>query len=95
MRLDQEKAVFLKEEISKLGFNSKGYLFGSRTDDSKRGGDIDILILSSDLLSKKELWMVKERFWARFGEQKLDLVNFTFDSQDPFKKISMAEALPL
>ena len=51
------------------------YLFGSRTDDSKRGGDIDLFIETSDT---SDLFMKKIRFLAKLkraiGDQKIDVV---------------------
>lgn len=51
-------------------------LFGSRTDDHKRGGDIDLLIDSShknDLtLENKIRFLVKLK--SKIGEQKIDVL---------------------
>ena len=46
MRLDDEEKGALREAVS--GIKGEAYLFGSRVDDSRRGGDIDHLILSED-----------------------------------------------
>ncbi len=48
MRLTQEEIdtiVRIAREI--YGWEVKVFLFGSRTDDSKRGGDIDLLVRST------------------------------------------------
>lgn len=49
------------------------YLFGSRVDDDKRGGDIDLLVVSSHL-TKRDLRQLRIDFCRRFGDQKLDVV---------------------
>lgn len=95
MRLDPEKAQFLKKEIQAILPKAQVYLFGSRVDDEKRGGDIDILIVGKRKLDWREKGDVKNAFWQRFGEQKLDLVTFTLEEQAPFKKIALFDAIPL
>ena len=51
------------------------YLFGSRTDDSMKGGDIDIYIQTSqkDNILKSKIIFLRE-FEKKFGEQKVDLL---------------------
>ena len=52
-------------------------LFGSRLDDSKRGGDIDLLI-TTQLSDPAQIARAHSRFlaqvYARLGEQKLDVL---------------------
>ena len=43
MRLPEPKAKFLKDGLLEIQPESEVYLFGSRVDESARGGDIDIL----------------------------------------------------
>jgi predicted nucleotidyltransferase len=51
------------------------YLFGSRVDDSKKGGDIDLYLVIQD---HSNLFRKKLKFLARvkreLGEQKIDIV---------------------
>ena len=72
-RLTQNEILNLKNSISKFDKNAKIYLFGSRTDLEKRGGDIDILIISK-LISRKEKRKIRIEFFREFGEQKLDII---------------------
>jgi len=46
MRLDSKEKTALKKAIENI--NNEVYLFGSRVNDDKRGGDIDILIFSEE-----------------------------------------------
>ncbi len=77
MRLSEEYRKIIKETLLKhFGEGSKFYLFGSRVDDSKRGGDIDLYIetdldnkKSSEAKIKSYIEMIKE-----MGEQKIDFV---------------------
>ncbi|MCP5104136.1 MAG: nucleotidyltransferase domain-containing protein, partial [bacterium] len=73
----------------------KLYLFGSRVDDDKKGGDIDILILSGEPLKRKDKRSIKIAFYNKFGYQKLDLVHFIFDDPSPFKELALLEGVEL
>jgi predicted nucleotidyltransferase len=95
MRISQEMVNFFKNEVSSIDSNAKVYLFGSRTDDNKKGGDIDILILSDKKIDFDKIMKLRIKFYEKFGEQKLDIVNFTFDEKDPFKDLIMDEAILL
>ncbi len=53
-------------------------LFGSRLDDARRGGDIDLLVEPPTPLAPKELVERRNRFIARLyrqlGEQRIDVL---------------------
>ncbi|MEA2028309.1 MAG: nucleotidyltransferase domain-containing protein [Campylobacterota bacterium] len=56
MRLKQYELNSIKNIVKSFFSDAKIYIFGSQTDDAKRGGDIDIYIVSKEkenLLSKK------------------------------------------
>jgi len=95
MRISQEMINFFKSEASSIDNNAKFYLFGSRTDDNKKGGDIDILILSDKKIDFDKIMKLRIKFYEKFGEQKLDIVNFTFEEKNPFKDLIMEEAILL
>lgn len=73
MRLQDKQVEVLKNRLKIFSKNAKLYLFGSRVDDTKKGGDIDLLIIS-DTLTKKDLRLIRVDFFKHFGEQKLDIV---------------------
>lgn len=54
------------------------FLFGSRTDDGRRGGDIDLLIETPKPLSPAEQVERRTRFvariWRELDEQRIDVV---------------------
>lgn len=94
MRLSKEEVGCLKNKLKELEESARLYLFGSRVDDSKRGGDIDLLIVS-DKLTKKDLRALRVEFFKHFGEQKLDIVLDDGTMQDPFVQLIFKEAIEL
>jgi len=91
MRLSEEEIGVLKDALNRLDREAELYLFGSRLDDRTRGGDIDLLIRSLKL-GRKELRRIRLDFFARFGEQKLDLLLDDGHNDDPFIRLESREA---
>ncbi|PHS56358.1 MAG: hypothetical protein COB17_09505 [Sulfurimonas sp.] len=58
MRLLKKEVDLLKNKLQLLCNDAKLYLFGSRVDDTKKGGDIDLLIISKNL-TKKDLRLIR------------------------------------
>lgn len=57
------------------------YLFGSRIDDTKRGGDIDLLVCTPcGKQSVLDRILMKTRLKMRLGDQKIDIVGGDEDS---------------
>ncbi len=73
MRLTNKEIDTIKNSVLALDADARVYLFGSRIDDAKRGGDIDLLI-ESNILTKQDLRKIRWQFFGVFGEQKMDLV---------------------
>jgi predicted nucleotidyltransferase len=94
MRLREEEVYTLKECAKALASDARLYLFGSRTDDRARGGDIDLLIVSNDF-DRKKVRSLRLEFFKRFGEQKLDIVVDDGSFSNPFHRIIIEKALPL
>jgi uncharacterized protein len=80
MRLDDTEKKALKYALDE--FKGDVYLFGSRLDRKKRGGDIDLLLIPSiKVLPLKTTLTIQARFFSQ-SEQKLDVV--VYDGNDPF-----------
>lgn len=74
MRLDKVEQEALRYALE--GFEGQVYLFGSRLDDDKRGGDIDILLIPKKRQNSLKLALkVQTRFFARC-EERLDVIVF-------------------
>ena len=78
MRLSNRILNILQENIKKSFGDVGVYLFGSRTDDSKKGGDIDLAIDTN--LSRLEFRKQKSKLLALLikidFDYKIDVVNF-------------------
>lgn len=75
MRLTKEEIKLIKQAFFEIFGDGKIYLFGSRVDDTKRGGDIDLYVnpKNRDELRKKKIkFLVKLDEYI--GEQKIDVV---------------------
>lgn len=75
MRLKESKLNNIKDIFIKVFGEGELYLFGSRVDDSKKGGDIDLYIVpaSGDNLAIKKL-NFRVLLKKAIHEQKIDVV---------------------
>ena len=81
MRLSSGYQETIKKYFYEFFKNGEIYLFGSRVDDSKKGGDIDLYLVvreHTDLFEKKLKFL--SRVKRELGEQKIDIV-FNTDSR--------------
>lgn len=78
MRIESKVLQVIQEQFKPYRNEGDLYLFGSRLDDHKKGGDIDLLFLCTDGVSKELLLSKKLEILVqikkRIGERKIDLV---------------------
>ena len=76
MRLNTEQIkVLIRETHRNFGENAKIWLFGSRVNDTKKGGDIDLYIETdkeSGVIAAKLAMLMS--ISEIFGEQKIDIL---------------------
>ena len=94
MRLENIVLTKIKEAIYDSFGNVNIYLFGSRIDDMKKGGDIDLLVVSKEI-TKKDLRYLRIEFFKHFGEQKLDIILDDGEFKNPFTKHIIKKAVLL
>ncbi len=73
MRLSNKEVEAINQTFKKIFKEGSIYLFGSRIDDNKKGGDIDLYIVSDNATMEKKikfLSLLKENI----GDQKIDIV---------------------
>lgn len=85
MRLSEKQIKVLKDKLNSISSSAKLYLFGSRVDDTKKGGDIDLLVVSKEV-TKKDLRLLRIDFFDHFEEQKLDIILDDGEFKNPFTK---------
>lgn len=77
MRLDDKTREIIKSEVaSQLGAETTVRLFGSRVDDTQRGGDIDLLIEPGRSLMHRiqAECRLAARLYIRLGGRKVDVL---------------------
>ena len=93
MRLEPEQREAIVRTIRSYDPESAIYLFGSRLDDSARGGDIDLLVISRRI-TREQLIDVKLDLYDRLGEQKIDLL-VTDAPRTAFQRLARSEGVAL
>jgi predicted nucleotidyltransferase len=93
MRLTREEHLVISNTIRQADGEAMIYLFGSRVDDSARGGDIDLLVLSKkiDLMAKLDILAQLHR---HMGARKIDIAVYP-DATRPFPRMTIQTGVPL
>jgi len=77
MRISPDTQKIIKNHFKHL-FEGDIYLFGSRVDDTKKGGDIDLYITLGESLSAEDIFERKLKLLSllqtALGEQKIDII---------------------
>lgn len=95
MRITSSTRSIIKQCIRKFAPDSELFLFGSRSNDRAKGGDIDLLVLTENKLPLTIICKMRRFILNQIGEQKIDIVNFPKSSNHPFKAIAMEKAVRL
>ncbi|QCT94426.1 nucleotidyltransferase domain-containing protein [Caminibacter mediatlanticus TB-2] len=94
MRLALWEVREIKDAAKKVfGNDVKVYLFGSRVDDNKKGGDIDLYVVTKNNSYENEM-----KFWCelqqRLGEQKIDII-VSKDLSREIEQVALKEGIEL
>ena len=75
---EKDQKAIVKATHQNFGERVEVYLFGSRVDDSKKGGDIDLYIIPQQKSSAEQLYNKKIKLLVALeltiGDQKIDVV---------------------
>ena len=93
MRLSNFEIDVIKQSIYRHDPEALVYLFGSRTDDTKKGGDIDLLIISKKIKPTDKLDL-KAAIFEKLEEQKIDIV-VAKNNEKPFVRLALKQGVLL
>lgn len=93
MRLSSEDHSAISNAIQQADADAQIYLFGSRVNDAAKGGDIDLLVLSTriNLMAKLDILAQLHR---KLGERKIDIAVYP-DTTRAFPRMVMQEGVHL
>ncbi len=78
MRISEKEILIIKKIFNdEIKGTYDLRLFGSRTDDMKRGGDIDLLLVVDPIyleMSRIAKYKILDQLYQQLGEQKIDIV---------------------
>ena len=93
MRITEHEKNAIVDAVKNVDQNAKVWLFGSRTDDNKKGGDIDLGILSTKVDVMEEI-EIRQKMYDKIGEQKIDFV-VSKNGQEAFFKFAVTKGILL
>ncbi len=97
MRLKKEDIKSIKRITKEcFGVNAQIYLFGSRVDNKKRGGDIDLYIETKmkENIFEQKLKMIRMLHYI-LGEQKIDIIINNYTTDKFIFRVAKSEGVPL
>lgn len=95
MRLTPEERTTIQSVFRQYFPEAKVYLFGSRTDDKKKGGDIDLLVLAKDKPNLTVDAKIDAELQRKLGEQKIDILYEKEDHLTTFGQLAKLRSVPL
>jgi len=91
MRISNHERDTIVKSVKNIDKMAKIWLFGSRTDDTKKGGDIDIAILSNKI-DRIQKYYIKYAIEEEIGLQKIDIV-VSKDFAKPFFSYAISQGI--
>jgi predicted nucleotidyltransferase len=86
MRITEAEKNIIIMAVHNADSDARIWLFGSRVDDTKEGGDIDIAILSGKIKLLERI-KIRRNIVDALGEQKIDIV-VSSNGAEPFFRLA-------
>jgi len=95
MRITEHEKNVIIDAAKSADPDAQVWLFGSRVDDHKKGGDIDIAILS-EKINKNAMQQIQIRRFIcnKIGEQKIDII-VSANGKEAFFRLAVEEGIEL
>jgi predicted nucleotidyltransferase len=93
VRLSDREKQAIKDAVHRVDPEAKIWLFGSRTDDLRSGGDIDIAVLSQRI-NRTERHAIRHEICDHIGQQKIDVV-VASNLDDPMLALAVEQGVLL
>ena len=94
VRLKDWEIDIIKKVIKSFDKNAKIFIYGSRTDLNKKGGDIDILVISRNISLEKQL-KIKAKLIRFLGDRKIDLLIAKNKKETNFIELISSQAVEI
>jgi len=95
MRLTSFEQQSIRDTVRQFLPDAMVYLYGSRVDDMKRGGDIDLMIVNPDPVTRKAVNDIRWRLWEILGEQKIDILGEQESNLSTFARMVSFDAIEI
>jgi predicted nucleotidyltransferase len=93
VRITETERKVLTEAVQNVDSDARVWLFGSRADDTKKGGDIDIAVLSPKIDINGRM-KIRRNIVDSLGEQKIDIV-VSAKGDEPFFRLAVEKGIRL
>lgn len=93
MRISERERYEIVAAVRTFDPGARVLLFGSRADDAKRGGDIDLLVMS-ERIGPEQTRRIRRLICDAIGEQKIDIL-VARDESDPFVALAQSSGVTL
>ena len=96
LRLKESEIKAIINSIRNFDSQAEIYIFGSRAKPDRKGGDIDILVVS-DVIGWKEKRKIRVELIKRLGDRKIDLLVARRKEikENPFFQLAIAEGVKI
>jgi predicted nucleotidyltransferase len=93
MRLSDRERNTIVSAVHRYDAQAQVFLFGSRVDDAKKGGDIDLLVRSA-VIGPSEKSRIRRAICDAIGEQKIDIL-VAADLSNPMARVAQRSGVLL